>query len=104
MFTWYMINLTGDTHDIIWLKWMFYSKPMIKHDFAVIDDDAEVSIPPYKAGESNDQEEIADTNAPSIAADVLLGERSKSDDEDSKSMASATIKQVPSTRSGRMIN
>jgi hypothetical protein len=68
MFTGYALDHTGDTYrmweprkmsrvhetyNIIWLKRMCCSKPMIEHDFVVIYDNVEVSIPLYKGGESN---------------------------------------------------
>jgi hypothetical protein len=117
MFVGYATDHTGDTyqiwdpdtsqvhesHDAIWLKWMFYSKPTINHDFTIVneeDEDIEIVIPQHKAGESTDAE------ADPVPTDDSLGERESVQDDDSLSKSSVRTKPATgtSTRSGRMIN
>jgi hypothetical protein len=93
---------------------MFYSKPAIEHDFAIVteEDDIEIVIPQHKAGESTTPDgesttpEDDDANVP---PDDSLRERDSGKDDDDSSSASsegtnANAKATTSTRSGQVIN
>jgi hypothetical protein len=83
------------------MKRMFYSKPPLAHDFAVVEDDINIAIPQQEAGESIDPEDS--TDAGPDTADNSLEER---DDEDNESMSDSLTGPTPaiSTRLGRTIS
>ena len=126
MFAGYATNRTGDTYrmwdpdtsrvhetrDIIWLKRMFFFKPTIPHDFAIVNEenDIDIVIPQHKAGESTTPDgESTDPDDADVPPDDSLGERESGKDDDDSSSASsegtnAQDRATTSTRSGRIIN